>query len=103
MKLDLPSLDRLVHEYCVYRGIVEGCPTSTPGMSMLTSESTNINVCIMCLIYPVILNLCDTVVWVMLIISCITYYVLVSCTTYIFLIVIGLYLTVPSIWSLPLH
>ncbi|KAF3329503.1 Glucose-induced degradation protein 8 [Carex littledalei] len=30
MKLDLPSLDKLVHEYCVYRGIVEGCPTSTP-------------------------------------------------------------------------
>uniref|UniRef100_A0A0D9XJ75 CTLH domain-containing protein n=2 Tax=Leersia perrieri TaxID=77586 RepID=A0A0D9XJ75_9ORYZ len=25
MKLDLPLLDKLVHEYCTYRGIVEGC------------------------------------------------------------------------------
>jgi hypothetical protein len=24
MKLDLTLLDKLVHEYCVYRGIVEG-------------------------------------------------------------------------------
>lgn len=43
MKLDLPSLDKLVHEYCVYRGIVEGCPTSTSGMSMLALELINSN------------------------------------------------------------
>lgn len=31
MKLDLTILDKLVHEYCVYRGIVEGVPSSPPG------------------------------------------------------------------------
>jgi hypothetical protein len=40
IKLDLPFLDKLVHEYCMYRGIVEGCP-STPGMSMLVVEVIN--------------------------------------------------------------
>ncbi|XP_020104728.1 uncharacterized protein LOC109721488 [Ananas comosus] len=30
MKLDLTILDKLVHEYCVYRGIVEGVPSSPP-------------------------------------------------------------------------
>lgn len=35
MKLDLPLLDKLVHEYCVYRGIVEGCTHTLPGTSDL--------------------------------------------------------------------
>jgi hypothetical protein len=41
IKLDLPSLDKLVHDYCVYRGIVEGCPSSNPGMSMLAVKLIN--------------------------------------------------------------
>ncbi|CAM0957035.1 unnamed protein product [Alopecurus aequalis] len=43
MKLDLPLLDKLVHEYCVYRGIVEGCTRSLPGTSDLKC-SQNIDV-----------------------------------------------------------
>ncbi|XP_006662311.3 uncharacterized protein LOC102722149 [Oryza brachyantha] len=31
MKLDLPLLDKLVHEYCIYRGIVEGGSNALPG------------------------------------------------------------------------
>ncbi|XP_078165153.1 ran-binding protein in the microtubule-organising centre protein [Carex rostrata] len=44
MKLDLPSLDRLVHEYCVYRGIVEGCPTSTPDVEMENVQERNADI-----------------------------------------------------------
>uniref|UniRef100_A0ACD5U6T2 Uncharacterized protein n=1 Tax=Avena sativa TaxID=4498 RepID=A0ACD5U6T2_AVESA len=43
MKLDLSLLDKLVHEYCVYRGIVEGCSHSLPGTSDLKC-SQNIDV-----------------------------------------------------------
>ena len=32
MKLDLPLLDKLVHEYCIYRGIVEGYTHALPGI-----------------------------------------------------------------------
>jgi len=30
-KLDLTLLDKLVHEYCIYRGIVEGGSRILPG------------------------------------------------------------------------
>ncbi|KAJ3708772.1 hypothetical protein LUZ61_012477 [Rhynchospora tenuis] len=42
MKLDLPSLDKLVHEYCVYRGIVEGFPTSTSDVEMENIQESNV-------------------------------------------------------------
>ncbi|XP_010916642.1 uncharacterized protein [Elaeis guineensis] len=37
MKLDLSMLDKLVHEYCVYRGIVDGAPNSPPGVCLTES------------------------------------------------------------------
>lgn len=43
MKLDLSLLDKLVHEYCVYRGIVEGCSHGLSGTSDLKC-SQNIDV-----------------------------------------------------------
>ncbi|KAJ3702566.1 hypothetical protein LUZ61_006271 [Rhynchospora tenuis] len=42
MKLDLQSLDNLVHEYCVYRGIVEGFPTSTSDVEMENVQESNV-------------------------------------------------------------
>lgn len=41
MKLDMSLLDKLVHEYCIYRGIVEGCSHAHPGTSDLKSGQTN--------------------------------------------------------------
>ncbi|KAK1694368.1 hypothetical protein QYE76_011065 [Lolium multiflorum] len=44
MKMDLSLLDKLVHEYCVYRGIVEGCSHALPGTSDLKcSQNTDVS------------------------------------------------------------
>ncbi|KAG8043239.1 hypothetical protein GUJ93_ZPchr0113g33323 [Zizania palustris] len=42
MKLDLSLLDKLVHEYCIYRGIVEGGSHVLPGLEC-NSQSHNLN------------------------------------------------------------
>jgi len=40
-KLDLTLLDKLVHEYCIYRGIVEGGSRILPGISELKCSQNN--------------------------------------------------------------
>lgn len=39
MKLDLSMLDKLIHEYCVYRGIVDGAPNSPPDLAHSSSRN----------------------------------------------------------------
>ncbi|KAF0892807.1 hypothetical protein E2562_017763 [Oryza meyeriana var. granulata] len=41
MKLDLPLLDKLVHEYCIYRGIVEGAFHVLPGVESNNQNNDN--------------------------------------------------------------
>jgi hypothetical protein len=41
MKLDLTLLDKLVHEYCIYRGIVEGGSHVLPGTAELECKQNN--------------------------------------------------------------
>ncbi|OEL21481.1 hypothetical protein BAE44_0017501 [Dichanthelium oligosanthes] len=41
MKLDLTLLDKLVHEYCIYRGIVEGGSHGLPGTANLKCSQNN--------------------------------------------------------------
>ncbi|CAN6299582.1 unnamed protein product [Urochloa humidicola] len=41
MKLDLTLLDKLVHEYCIYRGIVEGSSHILPGTADLKCSQNN--------------------------------------------------------------
>ncbi|CAL9138879.1 unnamed protein product [Musa acuminata var. zebrina] len=41
MKLDLSILDKLVHEYCVYRGIIDGVSNSPPGDCSSNIECTS--------------------------------------------------------------
>ncbi|KAM3402243.1 hypothetical protein ACQJBY_006272 [Aegilops geniculata] len=43
MKMDLSLLDKLVHEYCIYRGIVQGCSHALPGTADMQC-SQNIDV-----------------------------------------------------------
>ncbi|XP_037462232.1 uncharacterized protein LOC119333445 [Triticum dicoccoides] len=43
MKMDLSLLDKLVHEYCIYRGIVQGCSQALPGTADMRC-SQNIDV-----------------------------------------------------------
>nr|AAM01079.1 Hypothetical protein [Oryza sativa Japonica Group] len=42
MKLDLPLLDKLIHEYCIYRGIVEGGSHVLPGLQS-NNQSNDVN------------------------------------------------------------
>ncbi|KAL6883369.1 hypothetical protein ACP4OV_010783 [Aristida adscensionis] len=41
MKLDLSLLDKLVHEYCIYRGIIEGGSDVLPGTADLKCNQNN--------------------------------------------------------------
>ncbi|XP_062205105.1 uncharacterized protein LOC133907098 [Phragmites australis] len=41
MKLDLSLLDTIVHEYCIYRGIVEGSSHILPGVAELKCSQNN--------------------------------------------------------------
>ncbi|KAL6642994.1 hypothetical protein ACP70R_021175 [Stipagrostis hirtigluma subsp. patula] len=41
MKLDLSLLDKLVHEYCIYRGIIEGGSDVLPGTAELKCSQNN--------------------------------------------------------------
>uniref|UniRef100_A0A0A9D3P4 CTLH domain-containing protein n=1 Tax=Arundo donax TaxID=35708 RepID=A0A0A9D3P4_ARUDO len=41
MKLDLSLLDKLVHEYCIYRGIIEGSSHDLPGTADIKCSQNN--------------------------------------------------------------
>ncbi|KAJ3673699.1 hypothetical protein LUZ60_005691 [Juncus effusus] len=41
MKFDLPALDKLVHEYCVYRGIIQAFPTNMDASNSAQENETD--------------------------------------------------------------